>query len=69
MPDLSGAVGHVHEMLVAGNFALCNAGLPFFMDIICPVVGIGLLMIATRATAGLKAKAKRCAQNAKPTSG
>jgi hypothetical protein len=57
MADLS-AVGHVHEMLVAGNFAPGNAGISFFMDIICPVLGIGLLMIATRATRGVKGESK-----------
>lgn len=52
------AVGHVYEMLVAGNFAPGNAGLPFFMDIICPVLGIGLLTFATRATRGAKGESK-----------
>ena len=44
---LGDAVGHVHQMLAAGNFAPGNAGVPFFMDVICPLLAIGLL-IATR---------------------
>src|SRR5271170_735361 len=49
---LGDAVGHVREMMVAGNFAPGNAGLPFYMDIICPALAIGLLTIATRQRAG-----------------
>jgi uncharacterized protein DUF6790 len=45
---LGDAVGHVREMLVAGNFAPGNAGVPFYMDIICPLLGIGLLIVASR---------------------
>jgi uncharacterized protein DUF6790 len=45
---LGDAVGHVHQMLAAGNFAPGNAGVPFFMDIICPVLGIALLAAAWR---------------------
>jgi hypothetical protein len=53
---LGDAVGHVREMMVAGNFAPGNAGLPFYMDIICPLLAIALLTIATRQGAGLRAK-------------
>ena len=49
---LGDAVGHVREMMVAGNFAPGNAGLPFYMDIICPVLAIGLLVIAMRQRVG-----------------
>jgi hypothetical protein len=42
------AIGHVHQMLVAGNFAPGNAGVRFFMDIICPVLAIALLAAAWR---------------------
>ncbi len=42
------AVGHVHQMLAAGNFAPGNAGVPFCMDIICPVLAIALLAAAWR---------------------
>jgi uncharacterized protein DUF6790 len=45
---LGDAVGHVHQMMVANNFAPGNAGLPFYMDIICPVLAIGLLTIVRR---------------------
>ena len=45
---LGDAIGHVHQMMVAGNFAPGNAGLPLYMDIICPVLAITLLVIATR---------------------
>ncbi len=37
------AVGHVREMVTAGNFAPGNAGLPFFMDILAPLLAIVLL--------------------------
>jgi hypothetical protein len=42
---LGDAVGHVHQMLAAGNFAPGNAGVPFFTDIICPVLAIVLLLV------------------------
>jgi hypothetical protein len=45
---LGDAVGHVHQMLAAGNFAPGNSGVPFFMDIICPVLSIALLAAAWR---------------------
>src|SRR5271154_808908 len=43
---LGDAIGHVREMLVAGNFAPGNAGLPFYMDIICPTLVIILVIVA-----------------------
>jgi disulfide bond formation protein DsbB len=45
---LGDAVGHVRQMVVAGNFAPGNAGLPFVMDILCPVLAIVLLILAWR---------------------
>ena len=45
---LGDAVGHVHQMLAAGNFAPGNAGVPFFMDVICPVLAIAFLARAVR---------------------
>jgi hypothetical protein len=45
---LGDAVGHVHQMLEAGNFAPGNAGVPFFMDVLCPVLSIVLLAAAWR---------------------
>ncbi len=45
---LGDAVGHVHQMLAAGNFSPGNAGVPFFTDVICPVLSIILLAMAWR---------------------
>ncbi|HSU06615.1 MAG TPA: DUF6790 family protein [Acetobacteraceae bacterium] len=45
---LGDAVGHARQMLVAGNFEPGNAGVPFYMDIICPLLAIALLVIAKR---------------------
>jgi hypothetical protein len=45
---LGDAVGHVQQMLIAGNFAPGNAGVPFYMDIICPLLSIALLATARR---------------------
>jgi hypothetical protein len=45
---LGDAIGHVREMMVAGNFAPGNAGLPFYMDIICPTLAIALVVAAKR---------------------
>jgi hypothetical protein len=58
---LGDAVGHVREMMVAGNFAPGNAGVPFYMDVICPALGITLLIIAIRerTAVGTSLKAKR----------
>lgn len=47
---LGDAIGHVREMMVAGNFAPGNAGLPFYMDIICPLLAIVLVIIEKRKT-------------------
>ncbi len=44
---LGDAVGHVHQM-AAGNFAPGNAGVPFYMDVIGPVLSIAFLIIAVR---------------------
>lgn len=45
---LGDAVGHVRQMIDAGNFAPGNAGVPFYMDIICPVLAIALVVLAKR---------------------
>jgi DMSO reductase anchor subunit len=45
---LGDAVGHVHQMVSTGDFAAGNAGTPFFMDIIGPVLSIALLIAAQR---------------------
>src|SRR5271156_11089 len=42
---LGDAIGHVRQMTIAGNFAPGNAGVPFYMDVICPVFAIALLVI------------------------
>ena len=49
---LGDAVGHVHQMLAAGNFAPGNAGIPFFTDIICPVLAISLLLATCQRKVG-----------------
>src|SRR5271155_1727022 len=48
---LGDAVGHVKQMMVAGNFAPGNAGVPFYSDVALPALAIGLLMIARRSRA------------------
>jgi hypothetical protein len=48
---LGDAVGHVKQMIVAGNFAPGNAGVPFYSDIAFPVFAIILLMIVRRSEA------------------
>jgi hypothetical protein len=48
---LGDAVGHAKQMVIAGNFAPGNAGVPFYMDIICPVLAIAFLVIAKRQSA------------------
>jgi hypothetical protein len=50
---LGDAIGHMREMAEANNFAPGNAGLPFYMDIICPVLAIALVAIAKRQQAGV----------------
>ena len=48
---LGDAAGHVHQMVAAGNFAPGNAGVPFYMDVIGPVLSIGFLTMALRKPA------------------
>jgi hypothetical protein len=45
---LGDAVGHVKQMLIAGNFAPGNAGVPFYTDVICPLLAIALLFVANK---------------------
>ena len=45
---LGDAIGHVREMVMIGNFAPGNAGVPFYMDIIGPLSAIALLFVASR---------------------
>jgi len=52
---LGDAVGHVRQMITAGNFAPGNAGPVFYLDIVLPVLTIALLLVSrsTRAEAPL----------------
>jgi hypothetical protein len=52
---LGDAVGHIREMVMAGNFAPGNAGVPFYTDIICPLLAVALLLIAGHRGAAKKA--------------
>ena len=45
---LGAAVGHLCQMAAADNFAPGNAGVPFFLDIIGPLLSIVLLVAAQR---------------------
>jgi len=45
---LGAAVGHVREMLTAGNFAPGNAGVIFYTDLIIPPMGLLLLWLQSR---------------------
>jgi hypothetical protein len=45
---LGDAIGHVRQMLAAGNFAPGNAGVPFYIDIIAPLLAITLLFATRR---------------------
>ncbi len=46
---LGDAIGHVRQMMIAGNFAPGNAGVPFYMDVVCPLLAIVLLVVAKRS--------------------
>lgn len=46
---LGAAVGHIHEMVVARNFAPGNAGIIFYTDIGIPLAGFLLLWLSSRA--------------------
>jgi hypothetical protein len=48
---LGDAIGHVKQMIVAGNFASGNAGVPFIGDLVLPVLSLVLLIIAQRSKA------------------
>jgi hypothetical protein len=48
---LGDAFGHVKQMIVAGNFAPGNAGVPFYSDIAFPLLAIILLVIVRRSEA------------------
>ena len=48
---LGDAIGHVGQMIAAGNFAPGNAGVPFFGDIAFPVLALVLLIVVQRSEA------------------
>jgi uncharacterized membrane protein len=48
---LGDAIGHVGQMIAAGNFAPGNAGVPFFGDLAFPVLALILLIIVQRSDA------------------
>lgn len=50
---LGDAVGHVQQMVATGNLAPGNAGVPFYMDVICPVLAVILLILAQRRRPGV----------------
>jgi hypothetical protein len=52
---LGDAVGHVHQMIVAGNFAPGNAGPVFYLDIILPLAIIVLLATSAADREGVPA--------------
>jgi hypothetical protein len=43
---LGDAAGHIRQMVAAGNFAPGNAGTPFFIDVVGPVLSIAFLLAA-----------------------
>jgi hypothetical protein len=45
---LGDAVGHIHQMRVARNFAPGNAGVVFYCDIVIPLAAIAMLVLAQR---------------------
>jgi hypothetical protein len=45
---LGAAAGHVHQMIVAHNFAPGNAGVIFYTDIAVPVIGLTLVWLQHR---------------------
>jgi hypothetical protein len=51
---LGDAIGHVEQMIAAGNFAAGNAGVPFFGDIAFPVLALILLIIVQRSEAAAR---------------
>jgi hypothetical protein len=46
---LGAAVGHIHQMITAHNFAPGNAGVIFWMDILLPLLGVVLLWLSRNA--------------------
>ena len=51
---LGDAAGHVRQMMDAGNFAPGNAGGVFYMDVICPLLAMVLLVVAKRSVPAVR---------------
>jgi uncharacterized protein DUF6790 len=47
---LGAAAGHIHQMIVANNFAPGNAGIMFWSDIFLPLIGFALLWLSHGST-------------------
>lgn len=47
---LGAAVGHIRQMMIAGNFAPGNAGIIFWTDILIPLFGFTLLWLSRRSS-------------------
>jgi hypothetical protein len=45
---LGAAAGHIRQIVIAHNFAAGNAGVMLYMDILIPVIGLGLLVMERR---------------------
>ena len=43
------AAGHIHDILVTGNYAPGNAGIMLYSDILLPLIGFGLLWLKRKA--------------------
>jgi hypothetical protein len=41
---LGDAVGHIRHMMAVGNFAPGNGDVPFYMDLLAPLLAIALLV-------------------------
>ena len=50
---LGDAVGHIRQMMAVGNFAPGNAGVPFYMDLLAPLLAIALLVASKHRKANL----------------
>jgi hypothetical protein len=48
---LGDAVGHIHQMIIVGDFAPGNAGVVFYCDILVPLAAIAMLLLAQRQKA------------------
>lgn len=53
---LGAAIGHVREMITAGNFAPGNAGVIFYTDLVIPLLGLLLLWLQWRYGRPIEAK-------------